>query len=71
MSAETERENWTEPRHAVTVAKTLAGLKGIEIKQAERAATANMRQILGKGWDVIRKYADVGDGVDGGVRDGI
>ena len=58
-----KRENWTEPRHVATVAKTLAELKGIEIEQVEQATTANMRQILGKGWDVIRKYVDVGDGV--------
>ena len=51
-----KRENWTEPRHVATVAQTLAELKGIEVAQVEQATTDNMRQILGKGWEVVEKY---------------
>ncbi len=51
-----KRENWTEPRHVAVVAQTLADLKGIEVEEVERETTRNMRKILGKRWEVVRKH---------------
>ncbi len=54
-----KRENWTEPRHVATVAQTLADIKGLDVAEVEQVTTGNMKRVLGRGWETVRKYVEV------------
>ena len=51
-----KRENWTEPRHLRVIADKLATLQGRPVEEVEAVTTANMRNLLGAGWETVVKY---------------
>ena len=51
-----KRENWTEPRHLRVIADKLAALQGRAPEEVEEATSANMRALLGKGWDAVARH---------------
>ena len=51
-----KRENWTEPRHVASVARTLAELKGIDVAEVEEVTTMNMRRVLGPKWATLLEH---------------
>ena len=51
-----KRENWTEPRHVAVVAEMLARLKGIDVGEVEEVTSRNMRRMLGRGWETVRRF---------------
>ena len=51
-----KRENWTEPRHLAVVAEMLARLKGIDVGEVEEVTSRNMRRMLGRGWETVRRF---------------
>ena len=51
-----KRENWTEPRHLRVIADKLAALQGREPEEVEAATGANMRALLGQGWDAVARH---------------
>ncbi len=51
-----KRENWTEPRHTRVIATRLAELQGTTVEEVEAVTSRNIRSMLGKRWDVVRKY---------------
>ncbi|MCI0795414.1 MAG: TatD family hydrolase, partial [Chloroflexi bacterium] len=50
------RDNWTEPRHTRVIAEKLAELQGKDVEEVVQTTTANMRSLLGAGWDVVERY---------------
>ena len=54
-----KRENWTEPRHTRVIAEKLAELQDKPVAEIEAATSRNIRNLLGRNWDVVRKYAPV------------
>ena len=54
-----KRENWTEPRYTRLIAEKLAELQGKDVQEVEQTTTANMRRVLGSGWDSVEKYVNV------------
>ncbi len=56
-----KRENWTEPRYTRIIAEKLADLQGRDVEEVVQATTANMRKLLGNGWNVVEKYVDIGE----------
>ena len=53
-----KRDNWTEPRHTRVIAEKLAELQGKDVEEVVQATTANMRSLLGSGWDVVERYVE-------------
>ena len=51
-----KRENWTEPRHLRVIADKLAALQGRAPEEVEEATSANIRALLGDGWQTVTKY---------------
>ena len=51
-----KRENWTEPRHLRVIADKLAALQGRAPEEVEEATSANIRVLLGRGWQTVTKY---------------
>lgn len=54
-----KRENWTEPRYTRIIAQKLAELQGKDVEEVVQVTTANMRKLLGSGWDVVERYVSV------------
>ena len=53
-----KRENWTEPRHTRIIAACLAELQGKSVEEIEAVTSRNIRNMLGDGWEVVKKYVD-------------
>ena len=51
-----KRENWTEPRHVRPIAEKLAELQGKAVTEIEETTTANVREMLGRGWSVLQRH---------------
>ena len=52
-----KRESWTEPRHVRTIAEKLAELHAQPVEEIEKVTTANVRALLGDGWEAVETYA--------------
>ena len=48
------RESWTEPRHLVEIAQTLADLKGVSLQEVVRQTGENVLRMLGKRGEQVR-----------------
>ena len=51
-----KRESWTEPRHVRTIAEKLAELHARPVEEIEEVTTANVRALLGHGWERVETY---------------
>ena len=56
-----KRESWTEPRHTRIVAEKLAELQDKPVEEIEVVTSRNIRNMLGKRWEVVRKYVSTAD----------
>ena len=54
-----KRENWTEPRHTRIVAEKLAELQNKPVEEVEAVTSRNIRKVLGRRWETVRKYVEV------------
>ena len=54
-----KRENWTEPRHTRIVAEKLAQLQNKPVEEVEAVTSRNIRKVLGRRWETVRKYVEV------------
>ena len=53
-----KRESWTEPRHLRVIAEKLASLQNRQIEEVEAVTSANMKSLLGDGWETIKKHVE-------------
>ncbi len=58
-----KRENWTEPRHLRVIADKLAALQGREPEEVEEATSANMRALLGRGWETVARHVPAAESI--------
>ena len=51
-----KRENWTEPRHLRTIIESLSELQRKPVEEVEEAVAANVKRLLGRGWDAVDRF---------------
>lgn len=51
-----KRDNWTEPRHLLTIAKKIAELHSTETKSVVDIIFRNTRRLLHERWETVRQF---------------